>query len=133
MIVAWGLCFPDRVILLFFVIRVRGIVIAWLTVAITVLFVVYSGWEDYLPELVAEGSTLAWLFRRPLVARYRRTVVGAPKTWRRDARRKQRTKAAKVTYLKVIERDDDEPGPLTPDDERDIQDLLSGRRKRDSD
>jgi membrane associated rhomboid family serine protease len=133
MIVAWGLCFPDRVMLLFFILPVRGIFIAWFTVALTVVFVVYSGWERYLPELVAEGSTLAWLFRRALAARYRRTVGGASQTWRRNAGRKQRAKAASVAYLKVIERDDDEPGPLPPDVERDIDDLLSGRRKRDSD
>jgi membrane associated rhomboid family serine protease len=78
MIVAWGLLFPDRVLRLYFILPIRGVVIAWLTVAITVLFVVYSGWERFLPELIAEGSTAAWLLRRSIAGRYRRAVGGPP-------------------------------------------------------
>jgi membrane associated rhomboid family serine protease len=130
MIVAWGLSFPDRVLRLYFILPIRGVVIAWLTVVITVLFVVYAGWEGYLPELVAEGSTLAWLFRRSIAGRTSRTAGGFPSKVRDRRRRQQRAKAASVSYLKVIERDDDEPGPLPPDVERQIDDLLSGRGKR---
>ena len=64
MIVAWGLCSrtgwcastsssPSRAS------GSRGS-----TVAITVVFAIYSGWEGYLPELFAEASILAWLDRR---------------------------------------------------------------------
>jgi membrane associated rhomboid family serine protease len=129
MTVAWGFWFPDRVVRLYFVLPVRGIAIAWLTIAITIFIAVYSGWQGVLPELVAEGSTLAWLFRGSLVARYRRMVDGL-EARRRNARRRQRARAASVAYLKVIEGDDDDPPSLPPDVERKIDDLLTGRGKR---
>jgi membrane associated rhomboid family serine protease len=130
MIVAWGLWFPDQVVRIYFIIPVRGYAIAWLTIAITVVIAFYSGWEGVLPELVTEGSTLAWLFRRSILARWRR-AVGGFETRRRDTRRRKRAQAASVAYLKVIEsEDDDDPPSLPPDVERKIEDLLSGRGKR---
>jgi membrane associated rhomboid family serine protease len=129
MIVAWGLWFPDQVVRLYFVIPVRGYAIAWLTIAITVFIAFYSGWEGVLPELVTEGSTLAWLFRRSILWRWRRAVSGV-EARRRDARRRKRAQAASVAYLKVIEsEDDDEPPSLPPDVERQIEDLLRGGKR----
>jgi membrane associated rhomboid family serine protease len=69
LVVAWGLWFPDRVIRMYFILPVRGYWVAWLTVAITVVYAVYVGWASLLPELLAEVSVLAWLFRRTILAR----------------------------------------------------------------
>jgi membrane associated rhomboid family serine protease len=89
MTVAWGLWFPDQVVRLYFILPIRGVVIAWLTIGITVLFAIYSGWEGVLPELVAEGATVAWLFRRSLLARWKRAVGGIDAR-RRNARDRDR-------------------------------------------
>jgi membrane associated rhomboid family serine protease len=70
LVLAWGLWFPDRVIRIYFVIPIRGYWVARLTVIVTVVFAVYSGWAGYLPELLAEASVLAWLFRRSILGRW---------------------------------------------------------------
>jgi membrane associated rhomboid family serine protease len=128
MVVAWGLWFPDRVVRLYFVLPIRGYWLAWLTVAITVVLAIYSGWERYLPELFAEGSTLAWMFRRSIVARWARARRAAGERREAERRAAARKRAKSVDYLRVVEADDDPP-PLPPDVEAKIQDLLGGRRK----
>ena len=68
--VAWGLNFPDRVIRIYFVIPIRGYIMAWGSVALTVAYSVYSGWEAYAPVLAAEGAMLAWFYRARLRQRW---------------------------------------------------------------
>src|SRR5262249_50865899 len=121
MTVAWGLWFPDRHIRLYFVIPVRGLVIAWVTVAITVFVAFYAGWEAVLPPLVAEGSTLAWLFRRSILARWRH-AQGAARQRQRAARRQQRERAAQAAYREVLESDDLESEALPADVEQQVSD-----------
>lgn len=128
MTVAWGLWFPDRVIRIWFILPIRGYVLAWLTIVVTVVFAVYSGWERFLPELCAEGSMLAWLFRRTIASRWsrmRRSVAEA----RQDAVRRDRAKKRQksVAYLRVVEASDDDPPPLPSDVADKIDHLLGGR------
>jgi membrane associated rhomboid family serine protease len=105
MVVAWGLWFPDRVVRLYFVLPIRGFWLAWLTVGITVVYAVYVGWGGLLPELIAEGSILVWLFRRSLFARWTkaRRSFGAR---RREADRIKRVRKrgrVVVDYLRAVE------------------------------
>jgi membrane associated rhomboid family serine protease len=137
--VAWGLWFPDRVIRIYFVIPVRGVVVAWGTVALTVVFAIYLGWDRYVPNLLAEGAMLAWLHRGPVESRWSR--------WRRDralaarkskTRKKQEQRAATVHVLRKLEESDDDLPPLTPEIEGKLgqifADAAKGQRpKRDDD
>jgi membrane associated rhomboid family serine protease len=126
MIVAWGFWFPHRVIRVWFVIPIRAIWLAWLTLGITVACVAYFGWERYLPEMFAEAGIMAWLFGGSVSARWRR-LVGAAATARRDAdRRARRAKAA--ADLRTVESLDDDPPPLPDDLDAKLRDILDRRR-----
>jgi membrane associated rhomboid family serine protease len=134
--VAWGLWFPDRVIRIYFVIPIRGYVIAWLTIAGTIVFAVYSGWERYVPELTAEGAILAWLFRRTILSRFRKVqgaMAASREARKREAVKHERAKkrAASVSYLRLVESHDDNPPSLPPEVDAKLEELLRGRSKRD--
>ncbi len=136
LMVAWGLWFPDRVMRIWFVIPIRGYVLAWLTVAITVVLAIYSGWERYLPELAAEGAMLGWLFRRSIFSRFakvRRTMEASQEARRREAVQRDRAKkrASSVAYLRLVESHDDAPPELPPEVDAKLDELLRGRAKRD--
>jgi membrane associated rhomboid family serine protease len=68
--IAWGLSFPQRVIRIYFVIPIRGYVLAWGSVALAVAFAVYEGWARHVPLLAAQGGMLAWMYRAPLRKRW---------------------------------------------------------------
>ncbi len=68
--IAWGLNFQNRVIRIYFVIPIRGFVLAWGTVALTVAYSIYSGWEHVAPVLAAESAMLAWFYRVHLRQRW---------------------------------------------------------------
>jgi membrane associated rhomboid family serine protease len=134
--VAWGLWFPDRVMRIYFIIPIRGYVLAWLTIAMTVVFAVYSGWERFVPELAAEGAMLTWLFRRSILSRWtkmRGAVVASREAHRREVAKRDRAKrrAQSVSYLRVVESHDDSPPDLPPEVDAKLADLLRGRAKRD--
>lgn len=134
--VAWGLTYPDRVIRIWFILPLRGYVLAWLTVGITVVYAIYSGWERFVPELAAEGSILAWLFRGRLAARWartRRTLEASRQQRERAERQRDRAKkrAASVSYLRLVESKDDEPPALPPEVDARLEELLRARAKRD--
>jgi membrane associated rhomboid family serine protease len=136
MSVAWGLTYPDRVIRIWFILPLRGYVLAWLTVGITVVYAIYSGWERFVPELAAEGSILAWLFRARLAARWARTkrsIEARREEQVREARQRDRAKkrAASVSYLRLVESKDDEPPALPPEVDARLEELLRARAKRD--
>ena len=131
MVVAWGLWFPHRVVRIYFIIPITGYWLAWLTVAITVVFAIYSGWEGYLPELFAEGSILAWLYRRLLVAKWAQARRDLDQQRQRAERTRRRAKA--VSHLRLIEAgDDDGDAPLPPDLEDKVRDLLSKAKPRET-
>lgn len=130
--VAWGFWFPDRVIRIWFVIPIRGLVLAWLTVAVTIVFAVYSGWERFVPELAAEATMFGWLFRRSVLSRFAK-VRRSFATSRHEAVKRDRAKkrAQSVAYLRVVESHDDEPPDLPPEVDAKLDELLRGRTKRD--
>lgn len=134
MTIAWGLSFPDRVIRIYFIIPVRGAIVAWFTVIATVVMSIYSGWERYMPELVAEGSMLAFIYRGKLMARWKRARIEhglRHEDQKREAAKRERAKrvAASASYLKVVESHDDDK--LPPEIDKKLDDLLKGRSKRD--
>lgn len=127
LIVAWGLWFPARIIRLWFVIPIKGIAIAWLTVGLTVVFAVYRGWAGYVPELAAEAYVLVWVYGLPLLSRWSR----ARDAQRTRKRAKQRAKA--VAHLRLVESTDDDPPPLPPEVAGRIDAILGGGKERDDD
>jgi membrane associated rhomboid family serine protease len=134
--VAWGLWFPDRVIRIWFVLPIRGFILAWATIAITVVFAIYRGWEHYLPELCAEGAMVAWLFRRSVATRFakvQRSVQASREASKREAATRERAKkrAASAAYLRVVESHDSDPPELPPEVDTKLDELLKGRAKRD--
>lgn len=137
--VAWGLWFPDRIIRIYFVLPIRGVVLAWGTVALTVVFAIYLGWDRYVPNLVAEGAMLAWLHRGPVESRWSK--------WRREraasaqkakTRKKQEQRMATVHVLRKIEESDEDLPPLPPEIEGKLGQIFADaakdkRPKRDDD
>ena len=117
LIVAWGLFFPEREILFFFLIRLPGLVIAWLTVAIVVVLSVYQGWEGHLPELAAVGGMLAWVFRGWARRRFDGMRLARKAAIRARAAEHRRT--AEVATAHTVEafaqQDDDAPPPMPPE------------------
>jgi membrane associated rhomboid family serine protease len=88
LVVTWGLTFPENVVRIYFVLPVRGFWFAWGSIAVTVVFAVYSGWAGLLPELGAEAAVLAWLYQRVLLARWARVRADL------DTRRRAATRAS---------------------------------------
>ncbi|WP_394844628.1 rhomboid family intramembrane serine protease [Pendulispora brunnea] len=130
MIVAWGLWFPDRVVRIYFILPIRGYWLAWLTVGLTVVYAIYAGWERYLPELLAEGSMLAWIFRGTLTARLAK--ARQPAVRRPNPVQAKKRPAKGVSYLRVVEpHDDEDPPPMPADLEKRVQDLLRGTKRDD--
>jgi membrane associated rhomboid family serine protease len=95
LVVAWGLTFPDRVVRIYFILPIRGRVLAWLTVAFTVVFAIYEGWKDLAPELVGELMMMAFVFRRKFWLHWQKARVT---TELRVARRRSK----KVDYLRPV-------------------------------
>ena len=130
MVVAWGLWFPERVVRIYFILPIRGFWIAWLTVAVTVVYAVYAGWEGYLPELFAQGSILGWLYRRVVFARWARARRDRELRLRnvQAARRRASHRARGAAQMRLIE-GADEDAPLPPELEDQVRELLAGRTK----
>jgi len=60
LVVAWGLLFPERQIVFWFVVPVSGRGLVWLTVGFTVLYGAFRGAARVLPELAAEVLMFLW-------------------------------------------------------------------------
>jgi membrane associated rhomboid family serine protease len=105
MVVAWGLWFPDRVVRFYFVLPIKGYWLAWLTVAITVVYAVYSGWTRFLPELFSEASVLAWLFRKSILSRWTKARRSFDSRRREADRLRGVRKRGRVVvdYLRAVE------------------------------
>jgi membrane associated rhomboid family serine protease len=101
LLVAWGLTFPNQVVRFYFLIPITGFWIAWLTVAITAIYAVYTGWAAHLPELLGELSVLAWIFRRRLAVRLTLARAGVDASVRRAARRSERGVVIDLTGNRV--------------------------------
>jgi membrane associated rhomboid family serine protease len=132
LVVAWGMYFPDRTVLLFFVLRVRGIVLAYLTLAVTAIYAVYEGWETYLPALFAMGTMLAWIFRRWIATRFGDLARARAREARRraDERRRAASAATSKTVTTLDELDHEEPPPIPPEVEAVLDRVLDEARAR---
>ena len=124
--VAWGMYFPDRPVRLFFVLPIRGLLLAWITIVLTVVYAVYSGWETHLPSLLAMGAMLLWIFRRAITRRWeaaaqaRRAARVREERAAEVERRAAAAAAAAGTVRALDELDADEPPPIPPE----VQEVL---------
>ena len=127
--VAWGFMYPNQSIRIYFIIPVRGIVIAWGTIIITLLVAVYMGLGVALPYLFAEGAMLAWYFRKPVVTWWTRQKL-AREYDRKQAERKKLTlikneqRIASVHVLRKIQDKDDDNEPLDEEAEARLKELF---------
>ncbi len=128
MMVAWGLCFPDRTIRIYFVLPIRGHWFVWLTVGVTVIFAIYEGWQAVLPEFIAEGAALGWFYAPVLAGRLRKKHRPARVTPKRSVAKKR---AESVAYLRVVESHDDDPPHMPEDLEKRVRELLGGGKRGD--
>jgi membrane associated rhomboid family serine protease len=113
LVVSWGLTYPDNVVRIYFVLPVRGFWFAWLTVGITVVMAVYSGWAHLLPELIAEGAVLAWFYR----GRLRRGWAQAGASFADQRRAAERARDIRTQGGVVVDLRTGEPvAPKKPDD-----------------
>lgn len=104
--VAWGLTFPYREALIFYVFPVRGWWAAWGTIALTVLYAAYGGWEGVMPELAAEVAIVGYLMRGE-TAGLRKLTLRVKGWWtERELRRVRKDRVKKARHLKVVEDDD---------------------------
>jgi membrane associated rhomboid family serine protease len=60
MLIAWALLYPDKQILLFFVLPVSGRIIFWITLLGTVAYAAYGGFHNFVPHLAAEVLMIAY-------------------------------------------------------------------------
>ncbi len=60
LLVAWGLLFPERQMLLYFALPLSGRGLVWVTVAGTLFFAAFGGLGAYVPHLAAEGLVMLW-------------------------------------------------------------------------
>jgi len=102
--IAWGLSFPDRVIRIYFVLPIRGVILAWGTVGLTVVYAVYSGWQSLLPELAAEAAMVAWMHRR----RFLPAAAAAARAPKRRVPVPSKKRPASVSYLRVVKKNDND-------------------------
>lgn len=130
--VAWGLWFPDRQILIFFIIPMRGYVIAWFTIVATIGYAIYSGWERHFPTLFTEAAMLVYVYSRNIRQRILGLRLAVTKRQLQSLQKDKAKKRAKsVAYLRVVESHDDDSPDLPPEVDRKLDELLRGRGKRD--
>ena len=137
LIVAWGLWFPTRMVRLYFMIPIKGVVVAWGTVALSVAYAIYYGWEHLFPNVVAQAAMLGWLYRAPVVNRWRTWQrAKAQQQHQQQARQKREQRTATVRVLHQLEDHDDDLPPLTPEMESKLGQIFEDaaknqRKKRD--
>lgn len=136
LVLAWGLCFPTRVLRLFFVLPVSGRAMALLTIGGTALYALFAGFGRTAPTLFVLAATLAWLFRSTVGARITRWVRLAREDHERASLReresKRRAAAAQLRELDRVEAADEDLPPLSKEMEEQIERALeSARRERE--
>jgi membrane associated rhomboid family serine protease len=60
LLVAWGLLFPERQMLLYMALPLSGRGLVWVTVGGTLFFAAFGGLGAYVPHLAAEGLVFLW-------------------------------------------------------------------------
>jgi membrane associated rhomboid family serine protease len=98
MIIAWATYFPERPMLVYFVIPMSGQTLIYGTIGITVLMAIFDpiGPLIYIPQFLAQALTLAYLHRPAM-------------PWLRG--RFQRSAPVRRTHLRAVPRDDAEEPP----------------------
>ena len=125
--VAWGLWFPTRVVRIYFVIPIKGFTLAWGTVVLTVVYAIYAGWEHFMPNLLAEGAILAWMYREPVTKRWAGWQRARSQRARQaSARSKQGQRLATVHVLRRLEERDEDLAPLSPELEDQLGRIIRG-------
>lgn len=83
LIIAWAVMFPERELLLYFVLRVSGRQLIYLELGLTALFTIYYGMPYVFHIIAAQGLMLLFLYRfsvrrrlRTLTSRWRRRRAG---------------------------------------------------------
>ncbi|MDF1564232.1 MAG: rhomboid family intramembrane serine protease [Deltaproteobacteria bacterium] len=120
MIIAWGLTFRDRQILLMFVLPVKGIHLVVITVAWIVLAIIFAGtFVPFVPDLFGMllGAVIVSGTWRPrkLTLLVRKWSIERQIRRERDARKKRVEEASHLSVAPDPDEDDDEgdagPGP----------------------
>jgi len=96
LIVAWSLIFPDRQILFMMTLPVSGQAMLWVTIGGTVLYAIFSGFQAYVPHLLAQllmlGYARGWSLR------------GLWQSWR--IKQYERRARRRSGHLKVVKKED---------------------------
>lgn len=102
LIIAWGLTYASRRILLFFFLPMDGRTLVWVTIGMTVFFAIFLGWYNFIPHLVADALVLVAFDRLRFVGRlWLRARLWA---YERDLRRR-------AGSMHVVSRRDDDDRP----------------------
>lgn len=79
LVIAWALTFPERQIYLYFIVRLGGMVLVYVTLGITTLFALYYGAAAMAQEFAAEALILGYMYRYVVVRRWRALFARKPK------------------------------------------------------
>ncbi|HEY7726662.1 MAG TPA: rhomboid family intramembrane serine protease [Anaeromyxobacteraceae bacterium] len=60
LVMAWGLLYPERRILLYFALPISGRQLVWITPAGTLLLAAFSGVRAFVPHLIAQALVVLW-------------------------------------------------------------------------
>jgi membrane associated rhomboid family serine protease len=69
LIIAWATLYPERRILIYFILPVQGRMLIGATIGLTVLFAIFEGWLAFVPHFVAQGAMLLYVDRLQLFRR----------------------------------------------------------------
>jgi membrane associated rhomboid family serine protease len=98
-IIAWATLFPDRQILMYFVLPIGGRHLITLTLAGTLLFAMVGGFPQFVPHFIAEALALVYMD----VFSFRRLYLqGRMAMLQRDYKKR-------TAHLKMVEREDEKP------------------------
>jgi membrane associated rhomboid family serine protease len=101
-VIAWAWLYPERRILIYFVLPVQGRTLIQLTIGLTALFAVFQGWQLFVPHFIAQGLMLLYLDRLLFVRKiWLRMRLAA---YERELRKR-------ASHLRVVRRDGDERPP----------------------
>jgi membrane associated rhomboid family serine protease len=104
MAVGWGLLYPERRILVYFVFPLSGRMLVYITIGMTVLYAAYVGWEGFVPNLLAESLMVAFVYRKRLRARWLQLQLDFERS-------RRRARAGGVTHLHPVPPSDESDDP----------------------
>jgi hypothetical protein len=99
LVMAWGLLYQERRILLYFALPVTGRQLVWMTPAATLLFAAFSGLRAFLPHLLAQGLVVLWFRGLSPRGAWQRLRI-----WLGERRARRRAR-----HLKVVRKSGEDP------------------------